>query len=329
MGESALALKYEISYLVQSRLPGRKISFRLIMELVRQMREFHPDIVHISGLQSAAFHAILAGMIYHKSKMIMAVRGFSEDDMQMSNLKRSIFKHVIDPFSLRHSDVVYTVCRYGADKKIIKKYARNNFYGVIHNSISKEFNYEDGISFRKEFDIDENMILVVYAGRITLDKGMKILEKVMNDKDIRSQKMVFAIVGDGSYLEDMKKNMKDNKKVFFTGKRNNVRTLLRDTDIFVFPTLHENLSNVLLEACIERNAIVATKVGGNVEVLDDGVDGILVEPYDVKACVDALLELASDENLRMKLGENARQKVIDNFSEEKMLVELDKIYNSI
>ena len=98
---------------------------------------------------------MLASLIYRRCKIVLAVRGFTEDDMQLSKLKKAFFRNIIDVFTIRNSDIIYTVCQYGAEKKIIKNHAGNRFFGVIYNSISENDEMLEAYNLRHEYNFDE------------------------------------------------------------------------------------------------------------------------------------------------------------------------------
>jgi len=105
------------------------------------------------------------------------------------------------------------------------------------------------------------------------------------------------------------------------GHGSDVSEILQACDIFVFPTLHENLSNALLEDIAVSLPIVASAVGGNVEVLGSG--GGILFPISSIAC------LLADPLLRTAHGEQARNIVQTRYTTTHMVAELDRMYTSI
>lgn len=97
-------------------------------------------------------------------------------------------------------------------------------------------------------------------------------------------------------------------------------------DIFVLPSLEEGQGLVLLEAMSHGKPVITTDIKGCGELVQNGVDGILVPPADFKNLRDAIIKLIENGDLRKTLGENARQKAIQEFSVEKMAYEHEKVY---
>ena len=95
-----------------------------------------------------------------------------------------------------------------------------------------------------------------------------------------------------------------------------VADLLNAMDIFVLPTLMEGMSNTLLEALAVGLPVMATRVGGNPEVVAEGVCGYLFAPQDVPGLVSQLRTLLRDSRLRSEFGRAARERALRNFSLE-------------
>ena len=114
-----------------------------------------------------------------------------------------------------------------------------------------------------------------------------------------------------------------------TGKRDDIDDLNAMADIFVFPSFHENLPFSLLEAMNAGRAIVATAVGGNVEVVQDGQTGILVPARNPTALTNAILRLAIDGELRNAMGDAGRKRLAIHFSAEAVITKTDALYQSL
>lgn len=310
-------------------------NFSRLIDLIRQIRKVKPSIVHVRGLQSEGFIGLLAARIAGCNKVVVSVHGSAIDLLKISKVKLFLYQKVIEPITLRNADLVYCVCDYASKRNHIKDNAKN-LYGYIHN-IAPEFSKIDHNSLRKkireELCIEQTQIVITYVGRIVKDKGLEYFAeaiKLLEEKQKLSVRYLF--VGEGEYLkflnEKLNKEVNENK-VSFLGKRSDVFDILYETDIFVFPTLHENLSNSLLEACSAGLAIVATDVGGNPEVIQDNVTGLLVPSKDSLALADAIQKLVLNPTFRLTLGKNALENVKSNFNAELIINQLGEVYDSL
>ncbi len=137
------------------------------------------------------------------------------------------------------------------------------------------------------------------------------------------------IVGDGPQRENLAQLVNSRKlqsKVKFLGWRNDIGEINRDIDVFVLPSLTEGVSIALLEAMTCGCPVVATNVGGNPEVVVDGVTGFLVPPKDPVRMADAVGRILSDPKLAQEMGEAGRRRVEEKFSLDRMVAEYDELY---
>src|SRR5207249_1734650 len=143
----------------------------------------------------------------------------------------------------------------------------------------------------------------------------------------------FLIVGescmDPSYrleLEQRARNLNLTGRIIFTGQRSDVPQIMREIDISVLPSLTESFSNTLLESMANGLPVVATNVGGNPEIVSDGINGLLVPPKDPAALSRAIVELLGNPELARRLGRAARQKVVNEYSVECLLRRTEDLY---
>lgn len=139
----------------------------------------------------------------------------------------------------------------------------------------------------------------------------------------------FLLIGDGgerTRLEAITAELGLSRIVLFLGRRNDVPSVLACSDLFVLPSWAEGLPNSVLEAMAAGLPIVATRVGGIPEVIDNGVSGLLVAPRDPHALAIAVLKILRNEGLAKQLGRSAKERVRLQFSFERLLSELDDLY---
>jgi len=117
--------------------------------------------------------------------------------------------------------------------------------------------------------------------------------------------------------------------VIFTGFRDDARELLQTMDVFCLSSDSEGLSLALLEAGICAKAVVVTNVGGNGEVVRDGVDGFVVQPRAVTELANALAKLEMDLKLRDEMGQSLRTRVLEQYSFSRLMSEYEKLYEIV
>jgi glycosyltransferase involved in cell wall biosynthesis len=117
--------------------------------------------------------------------------------------------------------------------------------------------------------------------------------------------------------------------VMFLGVVKDVRQLLGRADIFVLPTVRrEGLSLAVLEAMQHALPVIASRVGGVPEVVDDGVSGMLVPPGSPERLAQAIRTLADDESLRRRMGASGRNRVERLFGIERMVAQIESLYET-
>ena len=141
----------------------------------------------------------------------------------------------------------------------------------------------------------------------------------------------YVIVGAGSLkpeLEMLAKHVGIDKIVEFRGSQPpfEVKRTMSEADILLLSSVKEEFGVVLAEAQAMGLPIVATRVGGVPEVVDDGVTGFLVPPRDPQALADKLLLLANNPELRRQMGERGRERVKRLFDFSRIMIELERLY---
>ena len=178
-------------------------------------------------------------------------------------------------------------------------------------------------------------LIVAVIGRITPIKGQLYFLKAMA-KIVRSMPYVKAWVvggvspGKHNYMEELEvwvRRLGLSGVVEFLGNRRDIPQLLSKIDVLVMPSIAEEaFGRVIVEAQAIGVPVVATKVGGVVEIIDDGQDGLLVYPKDHEGLADAILKILKDPSFAQALAQKARKKVEEKFSLEKMAQETLKVY---
>lgn len=328
---SALKETYDFCPIVYRTDLGRFISIKRILDLRQQLRVTRPDIVHFSGLQLAGIHFAIACRLAGIRRTIVVVRGFSGDALDIGLAKRAALSLLIEPLTLLLTRKAYGVSKYVSARRMMRLFGGKHC-GFIHNlppvvgGVTR-----NRTQFRSDFGIAEEDIVVVSVGRITTDKGFKVFaDAILNCSE--NTKLKFLIIGTGNYLDAMKDRLQGKVargSVIFTGFRNDVGEILPHCDIFVLPTLHETLSNALLEASVAGLPLVASNTGGVPEIVFHGHNGLLTQPGNPDALASAIMHLASSAELRSTFGAEAKRLVEVNFDRDRILRQIDSIYQCL
>jgi glycosyltransferase involved in cell wall biosynthesis len=205
---------------------------------------------------------------------------------------------------------------------------RDGRIGKVWNGVSPVLSPSNG-SFRSRIGA-ENRIVVGTIATFIEQKGLRDLLAVAREFRETGNRVRFIVVGDGPLrpeLESMRREFGLDDTVVFAGwVMNAAEVALPAFDVFFQPSLWEAMSIVILEAMAAGKPIVATRVGENAHVIEDEVDGLLVEPKDIKGMAAALGRLIDDAELRSRLGNAAAQKVAQQFTVERMARAYEDIY---
>ncbi len=142
----------------------------------------------------------------------------------------------------------------------------------------------------------------------------------------------FLVVGDGELrvgLEDRARALGLDGRIYFLGWRGDLPGLYADLDLVALTSANEGLPVSLIEAMAAGLPVVATRVGGVPDLVEDGVTGLLVPPKDPGALAEAMVRLLSDPNRRQAMGDAGRERVDPAYSAERLLRDVGRLYTEL
>jgi sugar transferase (PEP-CTERM/EpsH1 system associated) len=204
---------------------------------------------------------------------------------------------------------------------------------VIHNGVDLgHFHPDEGVrsAMRAGLGIGPDTLLVGAVARLDPVKDHASLLRAADLALQSGLDLEVVIVGDGPSRPLLEKLLTENPRlsarVRLAGHANNIAEWLNSFDVFTLLSLSEGMSNTLLEAMATGIVPIATRVGGNPEVIEDGTSGLLVRPGDAEAISRCLLRLGENPEWRKQLAANARQQVATRFSVQRMLQRYEEMY---
>ena len=181
---------------------------------------------------------------------------------------------------------------------------------------------------RNNFNTPTNAPLVFAAGRLHGNKGFDMLIRAIATLD----NVYLWVAGEGPLKNDLKKLVSDlrlDDRVRLLGWREDINALLASADIFVCPSRHEPLGNVVLEAWSQKTPIIATAAQGPKQLIDDGENGLLVPIDDYSTLAEKISFLIRENGSRKIMIDNAHQKYLENFSQNKIVEEYKIFFDSL
>lgn len=302
---------------------------RQIHSICRRLR---PAILHtrnMSGLD-ALLPARLAGVGY----CIHGEHGWDVDNLQGQKLRPALLRRLHSPFVDRYITVSKDLERYLVER-----------VGIAPRRISHVCNGVDVDRFTPAREKPagllpahlraETSFVIGTVGRIQPIKDQAVLVRafaeVVGQIPASRGYLRLVIVGDGPLLpalRDLAHSLGVADLAWFPGAMSNVPEVLRLFDLFVLPSLNEGISNTILEAMASGLPVVATDVGGNVEIVDDGRWGRRFESGNVSQLAHILGEYVRDPGIRSAHAAAARRAAVERFSLDTMVAQYRAIYEA-
>jgi glycosyltransferase involved in cell wall biosynthesis len=204
---------------------------------------------------------------------------------------------------------------------------------VIHNGIDTNLFVDplDGEILKQEFGL-EGKLVIGSAVRLIEQKGLQYLIASASAVKERCPNVRFLVIGDGRLRDSLIAQTRElgvDDIFLFPGYRSDIARILPIFDIYVLPSLWEGLPLGVIEAMLAARPIVVTAVGGVREVMTNGENALLVPPADSDALAEALCCLVDSPDLRINLGERAREHAIEHFALDKKVRAYENLYMSI
>jgi N-acetyl-alpha-D-glucosaminyl L-malate synthase BshA len=175
-------------------------------------------------------------------------------------------------------------------------------------------------------------IVISHISNFRPVKRIQDLVQAMNIVVKKAPNIRLMLVGDGPQrhsIERLINRLKLKKHVMLTGFRSDVPNVLRCSDVIVLCSETESAPLTLLEGMSSGLPVVATEVGGIPEIVEEGVNGFLVPPMSPEAIAGKILELNGDRKLRARLGANARRRILELYTADRVVEQYSDVYKKI
>jgi glycosyltransferase involved in cell wall biosynthesis len=294
-----------------------------ILRLARFLRRGRFDIVHTHDLWSNLL-GIPAAWLARVPALISSRRDLAHLEWYQSS--RRVWLRRIQNLS----DVILTNAHPIRDALIAEDRFSPAKVRVIHNGIDFARFRAGGARMFPEWGDGKRIVLVGNMHSDVKGHSCLIAAAPAIVREFPSTRFVF--VGDGSQRPSFEKQVADlglQVNFVFLGRRPDVAEILASCDIAVLPSKAEGLSNAALEYLAAGLPTVVSSAGGNVEVVHDGVTGLVVPPQDSGALASALLQLLRDPGYAARIGNAGNKYVRDHFSFERLIQETDALYTEL
>lgn len=291
------------------------------MRLARYVRRNLIQVVHSFGLYPNLF-AIPAAKLAGASIVVASIRDTGDGLTPLQKRAQKMVCRLADCVLVNASAIKQSLIEQGYDPARIVV-IRN---GIALSTYARE---HGGAILRQELGLPLSAQLVVVFSRLNQLKGIGYFLEAAAALTRKFPDARFVIAGDGAHraaLEEQARRLNLGERVLFIGFRRDIPDLLREAAVSVLPSLSEGLSNTLLESMAAGVPVVGTLVGGNPEVIESGVSGLLVPPRDAAALAAAIGRLLEDNEFASRLGQEGRRRVAELFSVECSVRNTEQLY---
>jgi glycosyltransferase involved in cell wall biosynthesis len=301
-----------------------------MLRLARFLRQEKVDIFH-AHLYEPSIVGLWAAVLARTPYRVMT----RHHSNYLTRMNKN-FHIKLDKMCTRLSHRVIAVSEHTAEHLIETEGAPREKIEVVLNGIDFDRVQVSGDDarekIRKEFDADDSHLILI-AARFHPEKGYYYLfDAVPILKEKVKKPFKLLIGGRGGFEKDFRDyvtRLQCDDVVRFLGFRKDIADLMTGVDLFVLPSLAESFGLVLTESIYLGTPVVATRVGGIPEIVEDGVDGILVPPANHEALADTIADLLNNEEKRKALSGNGREKIVQKFQFQEMVRNYERVYQKL
>jgi sugar transferase (PEP-CTERM/EpsH1 system associated) len=320
-----------VTVLALHKQPG--IDWSAYGKLWKIIRDMKPTIVHTRNLPTLEMAALAA--LARVPYRIHGEHGRDLHDAYGNNRKFLIFRKILD-IAVHHYVAVSRDLELWLKGKV--KIAPDKV-DQIYNGVDTKTFYPKRSQGREIFPpgfANAEQIIIGTVGRFQRVKDHATLvhafSTLLKSNPEMAHKVRLVIVGDGPLKKDLEKILRDaqlTNMVWMPGERGDVPQVLQALDVFVLPAEAEGISNTILEAMATGLPVIATKVGGNVELVIEGETGQLIPPKDPEALAMAILAYIQNPDVMQSHGKAGRVRVEQEFSLHSMVETYLKLYDGL
>ncbi len=308
------------------------VDWRLVFRLRNYCRKQRVDIIHTHGESPWFYGALAANIIpWQRIPCITTIHGYGGGD------RAELKNYRLWRWLARLSGKVVFVSRI-FEKELLAAGLAADKTTTIYNGVAHQCGHEKLQDFDKraslqELALNEDDYLIGIVARLSPIKNHTLLLRAVarlcetNPREIR-----LIVVGDGperATLERLSTELSLDRTIVFCGERQDVAKYYALFDIFVLPSFSEGISMTILEAMAAGVPVVASDVGGNMEIIRHGKNGMLFPSDNLDALVQAISTLIQNKSVAAKLAAEGQRTVRATFSMDTMLTAYRELYHEL
>jgi glycosyltransferase involved in cell wall biosynthesis len=243
-------------------------------------------------------------------------------------------------WGVQRADAVFSISRYVTDTIVRMGKPASRIHTVLNGIDTSRWDPSiDGSALRRELGVSSDALVLASVSRLFSWKGQRELVRAFALVRAQMHDTRLLIVGademeveSGSFTAELKalaRSLGVERDVIFTGSRSDVPQIMAACDVFTMPSFEEPFGLVFLEAMAMKKPVVALDNGGTPEVVEHGRSGLLSPAWDVQKLADNITTLLRDPELRARMGEYGRARVLEHFSARRMAADAGAAYERI
>ena len=302
-------------------------------EIYRLCRLMRPAIVH--SRNQSGLDALLPARAAGVPRRIHGEHGWDVGDIDGRAVKPALLRRLHSPLVDRYVTVSKDLERYLIERIGIRPGRITQIYNGVDTERFSPSPRPTRDRLPPDFRGDGRVVLGI-VGRLQPVKDYPTVLRAMEHLGRRApelgSRLRLAIFGDGPRLSEMKElaaALRIEDRVWFAGSVEDVPGSLRSVDLFALSSLNEGISNTILEAMATGLPVIASAVGGNVELVDPGVTGVFFAPGDVEGLSERLAAYVDDPDLRRRHGAAGRARAVERFSLDSMVARYQDLYDTV
>ena len=306
-----------------------RFDLKVVDDIARICRDDEVDIVNCHGGRANFLAYFLKKKM--KKPFVTTIHSDYLKDYEGNLFKTLVFSN-INRVVLKHFDY-YIAVSDEFKRMLVERGFNENKIFVVYNGIDfgNALFKVDKDEVLEKYGIFETSKYVSIVARLHPIKGHKFLFEAIKLILQEFDDVTFLIIGDGALKQELiaySKELKINHRVQFLGYQK-PDELLSISNFAVLTSQSESFPLTILEAAKFRKTVVSTDVGGVSKLIEDGVNGYLVNYGDVEELAEKILSLLRDDLKCFEFGQRLYEKAMENYSIEKFVEEYERIYNEI
>lgn len=300
----------------------RRVDLRFVLAYASLLRRNGYDLVHAFSLTAELWTLMAALLARRRLPLVASVRGlYLDQPAPFWRLKRYV---------LSRSTAVIANARAGAAAAAQRSGTAPERFSVVPNGMLpiERQPPDRSARLRQAIGAPPDRPFCLFVGRLVTQKNIPCLMKALAGLPPASRPWV-ALAGNGpmrAEIEAMREAAGLGGDIRLLGEREDTAALMQAADFLVLPSSFEGMSNVLMEAMSVGCPVIASAVGGNPELVEDGETGLLFPDDDAHALAAQLQRMSSEPALRARLAEKAAQMVHERYSIDNLVTSTSAIY---